>query len=156
MEFKFSCPDEDIIKTLAFALDKDDNIQIATGDNPIDTYAMADILGRAIGYVYKNDGTDNDFVDKRDQVHKIIRIFASALNADLLAANWRKPEDELPAISSRDVFFVLKGQNQYDVPREGYYDYLSTTFRDDDGTGYEVSDVAYWMPYPKIPMQKEK
>lgn len=156
MEFKFSRPDKDIIMTLAFAIDKDDNIQIAAGDNPIDTYAMTEILGKAIKDVYKNDGTDNDFVDKRDQVHKIIRIFTGALNADLLAANWRKPEDELPTLSERDVFFVLKGQNRYDVPHEGYYDNLDSIFRDDDGTGYQMSDVAYWMPYPKIPMQKEK
>lgn len=156
MNFDFSCPDKNIVKTLAFALDKDDNIQIAAGDNPIDTYAMTEILGKAIGDVYKNDGTDNDYVDKRDQIHKIIRIFAGALNADLLAANWRKPEDELPNTSERDVFFVLKGQNRYDVPHEGYYDYLSTTFRDDDGTEHQMGDVAYWMPYPKIPMQKEK
>jgi len=152
MEFKFSCPDEDIVKTLAFAIDKDDNIQIAYGDNPIDTHAMTQILGEAIRETFKNDGTNEDFVDKRDQVHEIIRIFAEALHADSLAANWRKPEDELPTFGERDVLFALKGQTEY--LHEGYYDYLAKVFRDDDGTGYRAGDVVYWMPYPKIPIQK--
>ena len=161
MEFKFSCPDEDIVKTLAFAIDKNDNIQIAHGDNPIDTHAMTQILGEAIREVFKNDGTNNDFVDKRDQVHEIIRIFAEALHANSLAANWRKPEDNLPTFDERDVFFVLKGQkpDKYSsegCPHEGYYDYAANIFCDDNGDRYQIGDVAYWMPYPKVPIQKEE
>ena len=153
MEFNFACPDEDIVKTLAFALDKNDNIQIAHNDNPIDTHNMAQILGEAIGDVLKNDGTTNDFVEKRDTAHEILRIFASALGVDLLAANWQDLRRNPPF--TRDVVFVLKSNEYGDYPRDGWYDVEKECFYDNASSmWYKVDDVAYWMPYPETPVQK--
>ena len=154
MEFKFEEGTEKLVGTLAFALYEDNSICVdSAAGKPLDIYQISQVAGFAIkdALAIVASKTGKTYVEKRDEAHEIVRLFATALGANPCSIAWRKASEEEPA-HNENVLFTLHGgiDTLY-----GYYDLLAQMFIDvsDNDRHYLVSDVSYWMPAPEVPKE---
>ena len=153
MEFNFETKNESgIAGTIAFALYEDGGIGIADAGKPLSVYQLSHVAGAAIkaALAMKSNNVEEDtYVDRRDAAHEIVRMFSEALDVDVVAAGWRKADNELPKHHD-DILFTLKDKERSDTVYFGYYDTDKNMFIDVDVDGtYTVSDVDYWMFKPE-------
>lgn len=158
MEFNFEQNEQDIESTLAFALCKDrKSVGVAWAKAPMSVSDAVQVLGYAALNALASSRKDVPYVERRDEVHKLIRLFASELNANPSQAIWRKAADEVPeGCIARKVIFTLKeGLFPKRQILEGEFDYLGGKTFVSNGAKYSLSEVAYWAYAPEPPMENE-
>lgn len=152
MEFKFEKGTEKLVGTLAFALYEDNSICVASAaGKPLDIYQLSQVAGFAIKDALANiaNRTGKTYVERRDEAHEIVRLFATALGTNPSSIAWRKASEEEPAHNENVLFKLDRGTDTL----YGYYDLLAQMFIDvsDNDRHHLVSDVSYWMPTPETP-----
>ena len=158
---KFNLNEQDIQSTIAFALYKDRKtigMSWAKDKELMSVHDTIQVIGRAIlEAVASGSGKNESYVERRDEVHKLIRMFADELNADPSQAIWRKAADEKPeGCHPKKVIFTLK-EELFPKRRifEGEFDYLSGKTFISNGVRYSIPEVAYWAYAPEPPIENE-
>ena len=149
MDFQFENGEENVKATLAFAIYENGDIGIAYHDTPIGAEAMTEVLGIATAHSLVSSMKEKTWVERRDKVHSLVRLFAKAMRADPVATIWRKTSDEVPDTRAL-LMFTLYGHKDCCF---GNFD--DGKFIEKDGISYEPSEVAYWTYRPTPPVQKD-
>ena len=151
MEFKFENGDENVIATLAFALYDDNAISTAYAGKPLSIYQMTQVLGQVINAsVVKSDNFKN-WIDRRDEIHRIARCFCESMQAAPSAAIWEKADKANP--NAQKVLFTLKGDKTI---LKGDFKKESLAYVTDDQKVYPVEKVAYWCYCPSAPIENDE
>ena len=161
MEFEFEQGNENILSTLALALYKDNSICIAWNGEPMSTATAVQVLAKAIGHTIAAK-KDRTFVDRRDEAHAIIRLFAEAMEAEPTASIWRKADDELPKART-ELMFTLR----HDKSKLVYYGHFepnqnefiaesNSEERLAANVEFAPDEVAYWAFAPVRPIEDDK
>ena len=151
MEFQFEQGDEGIIGELAVAAYGDNSFCISHAGHPLNAYDITRIVGISIRELIAKDTQLDSWVARRDEIHRIIRLFAEAMGAEPAAIAWHRVDEEEPTM--RHIQFVVQGSSEV---RAGIYNKDTKTYVASNGQHYAADDVTYWCPPVHAPIVKDE